>query len=140
VMRTSGATRMHSCVRERLTFCDSGFLPLSADPRTARSSSLSGCAACAVFPLILCYEIAVTSSRCDLLMDYLNAVRGRHIVQHPDPEKATRMDMELTRVEVYMYLKQLNCGQGLGFKIFGKVADKKTLLIAFTSLEVCWPP
>jgi hypothetical protein len=33
VMRTSGATRMHSCVRERLTFCDSGFLPLSADPR-----------------------------------------------------------------------------------------------------------
>eukprot|EP01047_Picozoa_sp_COSAG01_P009524 COSAG01_NODE_392_length_17668_cov_5.382264_9_plen_113_part_00 len=35
VMRTSGATRMHSCVRERLTFCDSGFLPLSADPRTA---------------------------------------------------------------------------------------------------------
>eukprot|EP01049_Picozoa_sp_SAG25_P008241 SAG25_NODE_727_length_5698_cov_2.832649_6_plen_114_part_00 len=37
VMRTSGATRMHSCVRERLTFCDSdvsGFLPLSADPRT----------------------------------------------------------------------------------------------------------
>jgi hypothetical protein len=32
VMRTSGATRMHSCVRERLTFCDSGFLPLSADP------------------------------------------------------------------------------------------------------------
>jgi hypothetical protein len=70
----------------------------------------------------------------------LNAVRGRHIVQHPDPEKATRMDMELTRVEVYMYLKQLNCGQGLGFKIFGKVADKKTLLIAFTSLEVCWPP
>ena len=35
VMRTSGATRMHSCVRERLTFCDSGFLPFYADPRTA---------------------------------------------------------------------------------------------------------
>ena len=31
VMRTSGATRMHSCERERLTFCDSGFLPLSAE-------------------------------------------------------------------------------------------------------------
>jgi hypothetical protein len=41
---------MHSCVRERLTFCDSGFLPLSADPRTGRQplvrrqpKPLSGC-------------------------------------------------------------------------------------------------
>ena len=40
VLRTSGATRMHSCVRERLTFCDSGFLPLSADPRTAVVATL----------------------------------------------------------------------------------------------------
>ena len=82
--------------------------------------------------LIVCYEIAATSSRCDLLMEYLNAVRGQHIVQHPDHEEATRMDMELTRLEVY--LRQLNCGQGLGFKLFGKVADRKTLLVAFTSL------
>ena len=33
VIRTSGATRMHSCERERLTFCDSCILPFSANPR-----------------------------------------------------------------------------------------------------------
>jgi hypothetical protein len=37
VMRTSGLVVLLACtrsVRERLTFCDSGFLPFYADPRT----------------------------------------------------------------------------------------------------------
>jgi hypothetical protein len=48
VMRTSGATRMHSSVRARLTICNSFDLQFSADPPATAALDVLACCSTAV--------------------------------------------------------------------------------------------
>ena len=70
----------------------------------------------AAIPVLLAADIAATSSRCDLLSDSLNAVAISH-----GPECHLRLDYLETR------LRRMNRGQGLGFRVFGVVVDRRLL-------------
>ena len=59
---------------------------------------------CIMVPLLLAYDVAHTSARCDALMDRLNAVRM---------ESGEAYHIRLEWLE--LSLKNLNRGQGLGF-------------------------
>ena len=71
-------------------------------------AAISGVVVMLVVPLILAYDVAHTSHRCDTLMEQLNTVRIASGEKHH------------TRLEwLELALKNLNRGQGLGFTIGG---------------------
>ena len=86
----------------------------------------------AMFPLLLAWDLAVTSSRCDALMSALNLVRARKEVREAPPEEAVNAEMCLNRLECF--LNKLHNGQGLGFTLFGNVVDKRRLTATFVAL------
>ena len=85
-----------------------------------------------MFPLLLAWDLAVTSSRCDTLMSTLNLVRARKDVREAPPEEAVNAEMCLNRLECF--LNKLHNGQGLGFILFGNVVDKRRLTATFVAL------
>ena len=108
--------------------------------------------------LLLAVDVATTSSRCDLLMDQLNAARIQHGPQHhiriswltTSLKELVRADMlQQARICEHVFVanvadsdlvwlahRQLrqNCGQGLGFLLGHTVIDRKTLVHAAVKL------
>ena len=72
---------------------------------------------------MLTMDVAMTSSKCDVLMSTLNSVRIRSGEEAND--RITWLEMSLAN---------LHHGQGLGFTIGGAVVDKRTLRVAFFAL------
>jgi hypothetical protein len=84
-----------------------------------------GCVGAALF--IVAVDLAAVSTRCDRLLKSINSLR----LSWASTEEAS--SVHLCTFPLQCTLKELNNGQGLGFVVFSKVIDKKTLnLIAFS--------
>ena len=74
-------------------------------------------------PILLALDVAATSSRCDLLTDALNQVAISY-----GESCHLRVDYLLGA------LHRINRGQGLGFRVFGAVIDRRRLMHAAAAL------
>ena len=74
-------------------------------------------------PILLALDVAATSSRCDLLTDALNQVAISY-----GESCHLRVDYLLGT------LHRINRGQGLGFRVFGAVIDRRRLMHAAAAL------
>lgn len=91
-------------INNSVTFAFDASLNLS--PGTIRNYFIGSITVFVSAPILICVDIASTSSQCVLLMDQLNEARARH---GPACSEKIRW-LELT-------LRQVNAGQGLGFKL-----------------------
>ena len=76
---------------------------------------------CTMIPLLMSYDVAAASSDCDRLHDVLNMKRKIA----PTGEQAMAFEHAVRKVE--LILLNENTRQGLGFVVFGRVFDMKTL-------------
>ncbi len=86
-----------------------------------------GCIGAALAPFIVAADLAAVSTRCDRLLKSINSLR----LSWASTEEASSVHRHTFPLQCT--LKELNNGQGLGFVVFSKVIDKKTLnLVAFS--------
>jgi hypothetical protein len=78
----------------------------------------------ACVPMLILWDVAATSSECDLMIKLLNDKR----ICNPSDE----VHLKITRMEAMC--NKLNKNQGLGFVIFGVVVDKKYFVHLFLKL------
>jgi hypothetical protein len=82
----------------------------------------------AMAPFFLAIDAAHVSSRCDHLLKAINSLR----LEWSSTEEAKAVHGRVYPLQVT--LNELNHGQGLGFTIFTKVVDKKTLNVLAISI------
>ena len=80
-----------------------------------------------VIPLLLASDVAHVSSLCDTLVNQLHELR----LQWPSTEEAK--EVHARGFPLQGTLERVNNKQGLGFTVFGKVVDKRTLNVILIS-------
>ncbi len=86
---------------------------------------------CTVLPFFLVFEVSGISSMCDALLEKVIKMRLRWTTT------AVAQDIHQRTFPLITTLRTMNYGQGLGFMVFGKVVDKKTInliLVGMSSL------
>lgn len=95
-------------------------------PNLDRNFQIGNTVIWSLLPLLLALDVAKTSTRCDQLMDQLNAVRIKYLNAPYDvEERVGRLETALMR---------LHRGQGLGFTCAGVVIDTKFLKNLFIAI------
>eukprot|EP01043_Picozoa_sp_COSAG02_P026843 COSAG02_NODE_1558_length_11928_cov_4.044974_5_plen_472_part_00 len=94
--------------------------------RTTAGAMYTSCAfGLACIPLVVIYDVAATSSECDLLVEALNEKRLTNC--------SDEHHIKISKLETM--LRQLNKNQGMGVVIGGIVVDRKYLLNFFLQLS-----
>lgn len=86
------------------------------EPGTSRNTNLAWVCFTSIVPLLLALDLANTSSQCDELLGVLNAARVKH---------GPTVHEKIAYLEAC--LRNLNRGQGLGFKVAAVVVDRRFL-------------
>lgn len=84
--------------------------------------------ACSIAPFLLAFECAGISSMCDALREKIIKMRLRWT------STAAAREVYQRTVPLTTMLREMNHEQGLGFIVFGKVVDKKTLNLVLATM------